>query len=71
MAPQYRTADIKGGTYFLTVNTYRRQPILTAPPVRLCLEAKGKINPPPLCAGLWTIPARTGLSYMYGLHASR
>ncbi|MGH8510461.1 MAG: hypothetical protein ACREUD_03910 [Gammaproteobacteria bacterium] len=26
MAPEYRRADIKGGTYFFTVNTFRRQP---------------------------------------------
>jgi putative transposase len=38
MAPQYRRAEIRGGTYFFTVNTFRRQPILTAPRVRLCLH---------------------------------
>jgi putative transposase len=38
MAPQYRRADIKGGTYFFTVNTFRRQPILTTECVRLSLR---------------------------------
>jgi putative transposase len=38
MAPQYRRAEIRGGTYFFTVNTFRRQPILTAPRFRLCLR---------------------------------
>jgi putative transposase len=37
MAPQYRRAEVRGGTHFLTVNTFRRQPILTAPRFRLCL----------------------------------
>lgn len=36
--PEYRRANVKGGTYFFTVNTYRRQPILTEEPVRLALR---------------------------------
>lgn len=36
--PEYRRADIKGGTYFFTVNTYRRQPILTESTVRVALR---------------------------------
>jgi putative transposase len=38
MAPGYRRADIKGGAYFFTVNTFRRQPILTTPALRRCLR---------------------------------
>ena len=36
--PEYRRANVRGGTYFFTVNTYRRQPILTEEPVRLALR---------------------------------
>lgn len=36
--PNYRRANITGGTYFFTVNTLRRLPILTEPPVRAALR---------------------------------
>lgn len=36
--PEYRRADVKGGTYFFTVITYRRQPVLTQPTVRAALR---------------------------------
>jgi len=36
--PEYRRADTQGGTYFFTVNTDRRQPILTETTVRLALR---------------------------------
>lgn len=36
--PEYRRANIKGGTYFFTVNTYRRQPVLTDEDVRDALR---------------------------------
>lgn len=36
--PEYRRADVKGGTYFFTVNTHHRRPILTEAPVRLALR---------------------------------
>lgn len=35
---RYRRADTPGGTYFFTVVTYRRQPILCDPPVREALR---------------------------------
>lgn len=34
----YRRANIRGGTYFFTVNTLRRMPILTQAPVRAALR---------------------------------
>ena len=37
--PNYRRATIGGATYFFTVNTYRRQPFLIDPDVRLALRA--------------------------------
>jgi REP element-mobilizing transposase RayT len=37
--PQYRRADIPGATYFFTVVTYRRRPILCDEPVRAALRA--------------------------------
>ena len=36
--PEYRRADVRGGTYFFTVNSYRRQNLLTQPPVRAALR---------------------------------
>jgi len=36
--PEYRRARIDGGTYFFTVNTNRRQPILTDVLVRQALR---------------------------------
>ncbi len=36
--PEYRRANTKGGTYFFTVNTLRRQPILTEPSIRRALR---------------------------------
>lgn len=36
--PNYRRADIAGGTYFFTVNTFRRLPVLTEAPVRVALR---------------------------------
>jgi putative transposase len=36
--PQYRRADIPGATYFFTVNTYRRQALLTDPRCRESLH---------------------------------
>jgi putative transposase len=36
--PEYRRANIAGGTYFFTVITYRRRPILTEPAVRMALR---------------------------------
>lgn len=36
--PNYRRANIAGGTYFFTVNTFRRLPVLTELPVRLVLR---------------------------------
>lgn len=36
--PEYRRATTKGGTYFFTVNTYRRQPVLTKPEIRQVLQ---------------------------------
>lgn len=37
--PNYRRATLGGATYFFTVNTYRRQPFLIDPDVRLALRA--------------------------------
>ena len=37
--PEYRRAKTPGGTYFFTVNTYRRQPILTIWEVRQALRS--------------------------------
>jgi putative transposase len=36
--PNYRRANIAGGTYFFTVNTLRRIPVLTEEPVREALR---------------------------------
>jgi putative transposase len=36
--PNYRRSYVKGGTYFFTVNTSHRQPILTHPRVRAILR---------------------------------
>jgi putative transposase len=36
--PNYRRANVKGGTYFFTVNTFQRLPILTEAPVRAALR---------------------------------
>lgn len=36
--PNYRRANITGGTYFFTANTFRRLPVLTEPPVRAALR---------------------------------
>ena len=36
--PDYRRARTKGGTYFFTVVTHRRQPILTDEPIRAALR---------------------------------
>ena len=36
--PDYRQADVQSGTYFFTVNTYRRQPVLTEDNVRRALR---------------------------------
>lgn len=36
--PEYRRANAQGGTYFFTVNTYRRQPVLTDEDVRDALR---------------------------------
>lgn len=36
--PNYRRANVKGGTYFFTVNTFQRLPILTDAPVRAALR---------------------------------
>lgn len=36
--PNYRRANIAGGTYFFTVNTLRRLPVLTEAPVREALR---------------------------------
>jgi len=37
--PNYRRANVKGGTYFFTVVTYRRREILTLPESRSALRA--------------------------------
>lgn len=36
--PNYRRANVAGGTYFFTVNTFRRLPILTEAPLRTALR---------------------------------
>jgi len=36
--PEYRRAKIPGGTYFFTVKTFQRKPILTQEPYRLALR---------------------------------
>ncbi|MDP3483877.1 MAG: transposase [Sulfuricella sp.] len=36
--PEYRRANTQGGTYFFTVNTHRRQPLLTDEAVRTALR---------------------------------
>ena len=36
--PEYRRVKTKGGTYFFTVNTYLRRPILTTESVRQALR---------------------------------
>lgn len=36
--PEYRRIKVKGGTYFFTVVTFGRQPILTDEPVRVALR---------------------------------
>lgn len=35
---RYRRAHVDGASYFFTVNTYRRQPLLTLPAVRVALR---------------------------------
>jgi putative transposase len=43
--PDYRRAHVPGGTYFFTVNTYRRQTFLTDVNVRSALrEAIGTLR---------------------------
>jgi hypothetical protein len=43
--PDYRRAHVPGGTYFFTVNTYRRQTFLTDADVRSALrEAIGTLR---------------------------
>jgi len=43
--PDYRRAHVPGGTYFFTVNTYRRQTFLTDADVRAVLrEAIGTLR---------------------------
>jgi len=43
--PDYRRADVPGGAYFFTVNTYRRQTFLTDADVRSALrEAIGTLR---------------------------
>lgn len=37
--PEYRRSDIPGATYFFTVVTYQRQPVLTDPRCRAALRA--------------------------------
>lgn len=37
--PEYRRANTQGGTYFFTVNTYRRQSVLTEEGMRQALRA--------------------------------
>ena len=37
--PDYRRAHVQGGTYFFTVNTYRRQTFITEPDSRSALRA--------------------------------
>jgi len=39
LMPQYRRARIPGGTYFFTVVTYHRQPVLTDLRYRTILDA--------------------------------
>lgn len=36
--PNYRRASVAGGTFFFTVNTFRRLPVLTEAPVRTALR---------------------------------
>jgi putative transposase len=40
----YRRAKVTGGTYFFTVNTFRRLPVLTEEPVRLALREAIRIT---------------------------
>ena len=68
--PDYRRAHVPGGTYFFTVNTYRRQTFLTDVDVRSALpEAIGTLRfthrfvievwvlLPDHIHALWTLPA--------------
>jgi putative transposase len=67
--PDYRRAHVPGGTYFFTVNTYRRQTFLTDVDVRSALrEAIGTLRSthpfvieawvllPDHMHALWTLP---------------
>jgi len=42
--PNYRRANIAGGTYFFTVNTFRRRPFLLEPSVRDALREAVRIT---------------------------
>lgn len=68
--PQYRRADVPGGSYFFTVVTERRQRCLTDEPVRLALREAirrvrlerpfridGWVLLPDHLHAIWTLPA--------------
>lgn len=68
--PQYRRARIPGGSFFFTVVTERRQPVLTDPPVRQALREailavrrdrpfriEGWVLLPDHLHAVWTLPA--------------
>jgi len=47
--PNYRRANIAGGTYFFTVNTFRRRPILTEAPPREAIQLTRIAHPFDIC----------------------
>lgn len=55
--PDYRRADLRGGSYFFTVNTYRRQPVLMEDDVRMALrEAIVEVRQQlPFTIGAWVL----------------
>lgn len=68
--PEYRRANTQGGTYFFTVNTCRRRPILTQASVRVALregimkarerfpfEIQAWVLLPEHLHGIWKLPA--------------
>lgn len=67
--PDYRRADLAGGTYFFTVNTFRRRAVLIDEPIRLALrqgiELAKRVHPfsieawvllPDHLHCIWTLP---------------
>lgn len=59
---KYRLSDIADGTYFFTVNSFRRQPVLTAELLRVALQRRSMLPPSQLFLLLVTLIFRVGIS---------